>query len=497
MRAARSVDERDIWAGEPRGRDIEATATGRAAGGAAATGGSSAVWFIVLAFVFSWGWLIPFALAGAIVVAGVGWPTHVPALLGPLLTAFVVTAIMRGRPGALDLLHRMVRFKVPLRWWFFAVSPLLLLLLVMLLDSATGQPLPTMKDSAMFSGLPRGWGAVGVGAVLVLMAFGEETGWRGYLLPHLQERYSPLAATLIVATAWIIWYAPMFRIIDTYRSFSPAITVGWASALFCGAIVLSWLYNRSGGGILLVAVWHATYNLISGTSAATGLLAATSTTLVIALAITLVFSKFAPGDVELHRSRDLRTTQSVDRTEREGICRAALRTITGAIRRARFALAPCPICHDPTAAIGALPATAGLLALTPERSALQVGDMRSTTDTHAFFLTNLVANRLLVPVLRRRVGARLGRRLAVVQYQGRRTGKHRQLVTQYTRDGQIVSIEVGMAERKTWWRNFRTTQPLRLRLAGHDYEAMGHALRDGSVVHVIADISDTPAGVLP
>jgi hypothetical protein len=64
--------------------------------------------------------------------------------------------------------------------------------------------------------------------------------------------------------------------------------VGWIIALFCGAVVLSWLYNRSGGSILLVAVWHATYNLISGTDASTGLLAATATTLVIALAVTLV-----------------------------------------------------------------------------------------------------------------------------------------------------------------------------------------------------------------
>ncbi|MEO5652488.1 MAG: hypothetical protein ABIR07_06620 [Marmoricola sp.] len=123
--------------------------------------------------------------------------------------------------------------------------------------------------------------------------------------------------------------------------------------------------------------------------------------------------------------------------------------------------------------------------------------MRSPTNTHAFPLTNLFANRFLVPVLNSPVGARLGRRLAVLEYQGRRTGKHRQLVTQYTKDGQTVSIEVGMAESKTWWRNFRTTQPLRLRLAGHDYNAIAHVLREGRVVHVIADIIDSPAGTVP
>ncbi|MEP7090334.1 MAG: hypothetical protein ABI776_09530 [Nocardioidaceae bacterium] len=97
-----------------------------------------------------------------------------------------------------------------------------------------------------------------------------------------------------------------------------------------------------------------------------------------------------------------------------------------------------------------------------------------------------------VPVPKSRAGARLGRRLAVVEHQGRRTGKHRRLVTQYTKVGRTVSIAVGMAERKTWSRNFRATRPLRLRLAGHDYDAMAHVSVKGSVVRVIAEIGDPP-----
>lgn len=123
--------------------------------------------------------------------------------------------------------------------------------------------------------------------------------------------------------------------------------------------------------------------------------------------------------------------------------------------------------------------------------------MTLPTSTHSFPLTNLVANKLLIPVLKSRMGARLGRRLAVVEYQGRRTGKHHQLVTQYTKEARTVSIEVGMAERKTWWRNFRTTRPLRLRLAGHDYDATARVRREDNVVHVIADLDDAPARSVP
>ena len=77
-------------------------------------------------------------------------------------------------------------------------------------------------------------------------------------------------------------------------------------------------------------------------------------------------------------------------------------------------------------------------------------------------MTNGVANRVVIAVLSRRSGRRLGRRLAVVEYQGRRSGRQVRLVTLYRTDGQTVQIRVGMAQRKTWWRNFRTAHPVRL-----------------------------------
>jgi membrane protease YdiL (CAAX protease family) len=249
---------------------------------------SSVAWFIGLAYGFSWAWLIPLAMGGLVVTAGMGWPTHFPALAGPLLAAFVMTARLEGRRGVRDLVHRMVRIHVPVRWWLFALSPLILLAGVLLTEMASGREVPTIKGFATFSGLPAGWGVVTVAGLILLAGFGEETGWRGYALPHLQQHHSPLAATVILAALWAGWHTPMFLVVDTYRSFTPVMLAGWIIGLFCGAIVLSWLYNHSGGSILLVAIWHATYNLISGTSAATGLLAGTSTTLVVALAATLV-----------------------------------------------------------------------------------------------------------------------------------------------------------------------------------------------------------------
>jgi hypothetical protein len=116
---------------------------------------------------------------------------------------------------------------------------------------------------------------------------------------------------------------------------------------------------------------------------------------------------------------------------------------------------------------------------------------RSSSVGRAVSAGNAAANRLLLPLLRSPAGRLLGRRLAVLEYTGRRTGLPRQLVAFYVSDGIRVRIDVGMAPGKTWWRNFEEPRRLRLRLAGTDHYALAHVAHDGQHVRVIAELEPT------
>jgi hypothetical protein len=104
---------------------------------------------------------------------------------------------------------------------------------------------------------------------------------------------------------------------------------------------------------------------------------------------------------------------------------------------------------------------------------------------------NSAANRLLIPLLERDTGRWLGRRLCLVDYDGRRTGQPHRLVTLYEVEGGTVRIRVGQPAGKTWWRNFEEPHPIRLRLAGHDRTGTAHVVREEGRVFVVARLGSS------
>lgn len=69
-------------------------------------------------------------------------------------------------------------------------------------------------------------------------------------------------------------------------------------------------------------------------------------------------------------------------------------------------------------------------------------------------LVDAVNSRVLALRASPRWGAAVRRRLTVVTYRGRRSGREFSTPVAYTHRGSTVAITVAIPERKKWWRNF-------------------------------------------
>jgi membrane protease YdiL (CAAX protease family) len=90
-------------------------------------------------------------------------------------------------------------------------------------------------------------------------ATGEETGWRGFVLPRLQARTSPLLASLIIGFIWACWHFPYWRS-DGRSVFSMDFWIEMWIGHILASFLIVWMYNRSKGSILVAGIAHAALN---------------------------------------------------------------------------------------------------------------------------------------------------------------------------------------------------------------------------------------------
>ncbi|HKH10658.1 MAG TPA: CPBP family intramembrane glutamic endopeptidase, partial [Rubrobacter sp.] len=90
-------------------------------------------------------------------------------------------------------------------------------------------------------------------------ALGEEIGWRGYALPRLQAGGSALGASMILAPIWGLWHLPLWLTGEPART--PALYAAFLVSAFALSIITTWVYNSTGGSLLMVVLLHATANL--------------------------------------------------------------------------------------------------------------------------------------------------------------------------------------------------------------------------------------------
>ena len=212
------------------------------------------LWFFVLTFGITWGLaVILFAFPGFVRrLSGpmsASNPLFILAVWGPNLAAVIVTAAVNGGAGVLALLERVIRFRVGLVWYLLAL--LLVPVGGVLIRLASGLPLvlTTMPGLSM---------AATLGVLMITGTLGEEVGWRGFALPRLLERFSPIVASLLLGAVWGIWHLPSFFVSGLPQAGLqiPVFLVGALSL----SVIVTWMLIHARGSVFLSMLLHFSVN---------------------------------------------------------------------------------------------------------------------------------------------------------------------------------------------------------------------------------------------
>jgi hypothetical protein len=202
--------------------------------------------FFILAYLLSW-WSAPFT-GGQII-------PH-----GPTLAAVIVLAFAEGRRGLAELWRKVTKWRVP--WYWYLVAPGIVLAYCL---------------AAFFTNLLLGAGPVSTAHIyppavflpvlvelILLGGWWEEPGWSGFALPRLLDRFSNraygfLTASLVMGILRGIWHLPLLA-----YGHIPWYDVVLFSLAF--QFIITWLYLRTGGSVLIVILFHLSSNVIGGGS---------------------------------------------------------------------------------------------------------------------------------------------------------------------------------------------------------------------------------------
>ena len=239
------------------------------------------VTYYALTFSISWGALL-------IALAFVGLPRTpeqltkmIPALIvamlgGPSAASILLTGVVDGKQGYRDLLYRLFRWRVEIKWYAAAllISPVLLMVFPFALSLRFPEFTPRIftdphKGSVLQMGLAAG---LSVGIF-------EELGWTGYVIPRLRLRLDTLQTGALVGFLWGASHIPVNILSSLTSKGTVSVPILLGALVFSFGILptyrvlMVWALDRT-GSLLVAMLMHFSLtanNIIFGLPAAKGM----------------------------------------------------------------------------------------------------------------------------------------------------------------------------------------------------------------------------------
>ena len=197
--------------------------------------------------------LLVYALSGSLlmlhfVFTNVGDYSLTFPQFAPVL-AFVILLAIRGRRGAtFDVKHS---FRLSKNALIYGLGSILFIFVVFLIFgfilSASGKPFTHWETPSLPISI----------LCILLGCIGEETGWRGFLLPSLNRNLSLIMSSLVIGIIWGAWHFDFENGVIGYL-----FSILFMTSL---SVIMSWVQTKSNGSIIPAILFHFVVNICAHT----------------------------------------------------------------------------------------------------------------------------------------------------------------------------------------------------------------------------------------
>ena len=207
--------------------------------------------FVLLAF--GWSWALELSAR-----ALDGTPSdalHLAAKFGPSLAGLAAAWLCGGRAELRALVSRVLRWRVAVGWYAFALfAPLALWMLANSYVVAARSFVDfDLAAFAMFFPLTVKHFALGGG-------LGEEIGWRGFLQSTLERRHGVVATSAAIGVIWGLWHAPVFLLPTAGRTGGAGLLALFTLLCMAYSLIFARILHGARDSVMIVALMHASTN---------------------------------------------------------------------------------------------------------------------------------------------------------------------------------------------------------------------------------------------
>jgi membrane protease YdiL (CAAX protease family) len=217
--------------------------------------------YFVFSYIFFWLFLALFVVALNVFHLKLetipSWLMPLVTVLGswtPTIAAIAVIGAIEGRGGVGKLFRKFIQFKIATRWYIAALIPFGLAFTAAGIYQLAGGSSSGGKSLSLTF-----W----IGLIVInLLAgpTGEEAGWRGFALPRLLERYTPLKAGIVLGIVWDFWHLPLW-VTSGYTSINLLLyCLFFSIGIVSLSVLMTWIFCKTAKSLVPMFIAHFSFN---------------------------------------------------------------------------------------------------------------------------------------------------------------------------------------------------------------------------------------------